>query len=429
MRFKRPARLLIMGVAATAGLQGCSSVPATHVLVPARETVPAMQNLSQQAGAVASVITVSGDEAVFTVAPGGPDTLAGKRLESGSYGQDVAYPFDLLALIYYTDRASDKLPQPYKIPVRDRYPEPKGVGAAEEALSCSALDEELARAEALRWVPRSNGAMPYTSAEKLKLHVKHAAIDVGVALLVLAGGVGGSGGGAQEYKAGEWAVSEEGFRWAVSAIDERMAGLLTIKEHKSCAGRSSLQADTSDVQLWRSLEVGDQPPPAGPPDERAALTKRTAVFDLLGPKAVVQKLAFELPAGESAEQVVSNVNWFQGFNSLANFSSAMKGAQQYLEGTVVLTDRSLEMQVKKQVGAPRSSVAPDVISIAYQDIASTQVQRMRRDCVVVVTQNDGHVDSFRAVRGFHIDCEQVDAVRKTLQEKVDAARAAAQREH
>ena len=91
---------------------------------------------------------------------------------------------------------------------------------------------------------------------------------------------------------------------------------------------------------------------------------------------------------------------------------------------MVLTGRSLEMQVKKQVGASRSSVAPDVIRIAYQDIASTQVQRMHRDCVVVVTQHDGHVDSFRAVRGMHIDCEQADTVEKTLQENVDAARTA-----
>ena len=416
----------ILAVAAATVMicSGCSSVPATHVLVPSRAAVPDMEKLREQAGAVASVITVSGDEAVFTVAPGGPDSLAGKRLESGSYGQDVAYPFDSLALIYYTDRAADKVPEQLKLPLKDRYPEPKGTGAVEEALSCGALDEELARAEALRWVARSNGALPYTSGEKLALHAKHTVIDVGVVLLALAGGVGGSGSGVQEYKAGEWAVNEEGFRWAVSAIDERMAGLLKIKEHKSCAGRSSLQADTSDVQLWRSLEVGDQPSPAAPPDERAVLTKRTAVFDLMGPKAVARKLAFELPAGETAEQVVSTVEWFQGFDMLADFSSRMKGVQQYLEGTVVLTGRSLEMQVKKQVGASRSSVAPDVIRIAYQDIASTQVQRMHRDCVVVVTQHDGHVDSFRAVRGMHIDCEQADTVEKTLQENVDAARTA-----
>jgi hypothetical protein len=416
------SHILAVAAATVMICSGCSSVPATHVLVPSRAAVPDMEKLREQAGAVASVITVSGDEAVFTVAPGGPDSLAGKRLESCSYGQDVAYPFDSLALIYYTDRAADKVLEQLKMPVRDRYPEPKGTGAVEEALSCGALDEELARAEALRWVARSNGALPYTSREKLALHAKHTVIDVGVVFLALAGGVGGSGGAAQEYKPGEWAVSEEAFRWAVSAIDERIAGLLKIKAHKSCAGRSSLQADTSDVQLWRSLDVGDRPPPAGPPDERAVLTRRTAVFDLLGPKAVVRKLAFELPAGESAEQVIDHVSWFPGINYLESYSSEIKGVQDFWSGTLVLTETSVTMQLKKYLGDSHRSGDSGAISIPYADIASTQVEHRGRNCVVAITQRNGRADSFQVTAHIAIDRQQTEAVGKMLQEKIDAAR-------
>ena len=137
-------RMLIVAVAGAVALSACASVPATHVVVPAHETLPQMQKLSQQSGSIASVVTVSGEEMMLSVVPGGPDTLAGKRFDSAAHGQDVVIPFDLLALVYYTDPSSDKLPEQLKLPVKDRYPEPKGTGAAEEALSCEALDVELA---------------------------------------------------------------------------------------------------------------------------------------------------------------------------------------------------------------------------------------------------------------------------------------------
>jgi hypothetical protein len=69
----------ILAVAAATVMlcSGCSTIPATHVLVPARETVSQMQKLSQQTGAVASVITVAGEETVLRIDPAAPDTLAG----------------------------------------------------------------------------------------------------------------------------------------------------------------------------------------------------------------------------------------------------------------------------------------------------------------------------------------------------------------
>jgi len=353
------------------------------------------------------------------VVPGGPDTLAGKRFDSAAHGQDVVIPFDLLALVYYTDPSSDKLPEQLKLPVKDRYPEPKGTGAAEEALSCEALDVELARAEALRWVARSNGAVPYTSGEKLALHAKHTAIDIGVALLVLAGGVGGSGG-AEESTAGTWAVNEEGFRWAVSATDERMAGLLKIKEHKSCAGRASLQADTSDLWLWHSLEVADQPSTAARPDERAVLTRRTAVFDLMGPKAVAPREAeFPLPAGETGVETIGRAFWFADVDYLARgFWHASEQIGKTQVGTLVLTDQHLLMRVLSRGGVALKSGEISMIEIPYAQISSVGVESKALNCEVVITRRNGHVDSLQIVPHLRVNREKTEAVAKALQAKL-----------
>jgi len=181
-------RGILVATAVVALLAACSSLPSTHVVLPAPTTVPQMTRLSQQTGAIASVITVSGDETVFTLEPGMSGTLTGKRLDSTAPGQQVALPFNSLALIYYTEPVTDRIPEQSKLPVKDRYPEPRKPGPSEAALSCEALDVELARAEALRWVARENGALPYSSGEKLELHAEHAAIDIGIALLVAAAG-------------------------------------------------------------------------------------------------------------------------------------------------------------------------------------------------------------------------------------------------
>ena len=87
MRISRAARELVTGLMAIAALQAISSVPATHVLVPSLTAVPTLEKLRQQKGAVASVITVAGEEAALTIDPGARDTLAGNRLDPDSLRQ------------------------------------------------------------------------------------------------------------------------------------------------------------------------------------------------------------------------------------------------------------------------------------------------------------------------------------------------------
>ena len=223
---------------AALALSACSSIPTTHVVLSAPATVPQMTQLSHEPGAIASVITVSGDEEMLSLESGGPDTLVGRRMESDSKGEEVSVPFDSLALIYYTHPASDKVPDRFKLPEKYFYPKPKPAGAIEKSLSCEAIDVELARAEALRWFARDRGALPYTSGEKIAVHAKNTAIGVGIVLLVLASGgnVPDIPSSEPEIQRGAWAVNNENFRWAVSAIDERIGGLLQIKDQKSCAG-------------------------------------------------------------------------------------------------------------------------------------------------------------------------------------------------
>jgi len=412
---------------AIVALAACSSIPSTHVVLPAPTTVPEMTQLSQLAGATASVITVSGDETVLRLEPGAPDTLTGKRLDSTAIGEEVAIPFDSLALIFYTEPVTDKIPEQIKLPVKDRYPEPRSAGAAEEALSCKALEVELARSEALRWLARNNGALPYTSGEKLKLHAEHAAIDVGVALLVLAGGVGSSGGATEGPKAGEWAVDAEAFRWALSAIDERINGLLQIKDRKSCAGHPSLQADTTDLQLWRALESESLATRAAPPDEHAVLARRTTMFDLLGPKAIMPPAPeFQLPTGDTGVVVAGRAHWFADVDILGQgFWHASEQVGKFQEGRLLLTDQQVIMQVVSQGGVALKASEQVAIDIPYAAIASISFERKALSCEVVIKQRNGHVDSFQMVPHVRVNREQTEAVARALQAKL-AARPAAE---
>jgi hypothetical protein len=413
-------RGILVATAVVALLAACSSVPSTHVVLPAPTTVPQMTRLSQQTGAIASVITVSGDETVFTLEPGMSGTLTGKRLDSTAPGQQVALPFNSLALIYYTEPVTDRIPEQSKLPVKDRYPEPRKPGPSEAALSCEALDVELARAEALRWVARENGALPYSSGEKLELHAEHAAIDIGIALLVLAGGVGSTGDSVDGPKAGEWAVDDETFRWALSAIDERISGLLQIKEEKACTGHQSLKVDASDLQLWHALQSAGLEKSAAQPDEHAVLARRTATFDLLGPKDVMPfTAAIVLPAGDAGPVITGRANWFANVDlfgqGLWHVSAHLSELQ---EGTLVLTDQRVMMRVTSQGGVKLKTGENKVINIPYADIAAVSLERKALNCAVVITQRNGQVDSFQLVARVMVDRKKTEAAARTLQARL-----------
>src|SRR5262245_3023180 len=136
------ARVSFVIVAVILGLQGCSSTPATHVLLPSKTSVPELQQLSHSTGAIVSVITVSGDEEFLSVEPGSDGVLAGKRLDEAT-ADHLSLPFDSLALIYYVNPTHDKAPPRVVLPQLASFPELAAVGPGESGLSCTSLDTEL----------------------------------------------------------------------------------------------------------------------------------------------------------------------------------------------------------------------------------------------------------------------------------------------
>jgi hypothetical protein len=397
-------------------LPACSSLPATHVLLPSPVNLTAMEALSQRSGAVASVITADADEVVLVVQRGEPGMLAGIGLMAPVQDLPVAWPYDSLALVFYTDPAAASLSLAQKLPIKDRYPEPDMAGAMEEELSCAQLDTELARAAALRWLARERDAMPYTSGEKLALHAKHTVIDIGVAFLVVGAlattGGAGFGGSSAAPGGGTWMVDQESFRWAVSAIDARIEGLLRIKDQKSCAGRATLQADTTDLQLWHALLPEGTLHPAGSTGEHAWLARRTAAFDMLGPKAVAAPApAIEYLPGETNPQVIGRVQWFPGVNFLAEgFSKGLKSIDKARFATLVLTDVSVILQVEPQgAGA--------VTRIPYADIATVTTEHRMLTASVVITQRSGHIDSVSVVPRVMVDREKTNALARAMRSK------------
>ena len=134
---------------------------------------------------------------------------------------------------------------------------------------------------------RAPGATPFTADEQNKLHAQHAATYVANALIAvgdLAGALGG--GGANAVPLMPTSKGAEPLQRALSAADDRIDGLLRIRSNRSCAGRSTLQAETTDVHLWRTLEADRVTRKGAPGDDKASVAWRTAVFDQLGPKPV-----------------------------------------------------------------------------------------------------------------------------------------------
>jgi hypothetical protein len=402
-------------------LPACSSspkIPGTHVVVPAKASVPQMQKLSKLDGATASVITVSGDERVLIVQPGADGVLQGKSLDAETAGRDVSLPFETLALIYYTDPSSADVPLEHKLPLKWTYPKLGAVSGEESELSCDALDVELSRAEALRWFAREQGgALPLSAEEQHTLQAKHAAFNTGMgalALLVLPVAlprVFGDclGNLVLEGKCvddnpdpgGVWNVNQETLRWAVTGADERIEGLLQFKEQKQCAGRPTLDPAANDMQLW-TLESHQGGGAVAGSDEFARLAERTATFDRLGPKAVSVPMA-----DETEEQRVAYAAW-----------DAYGKPER---GVLVLTDKSVVFSTGPR-DVPLWALRPEH-QIAYVNIATATVEKSTAWPglkAVTITERDGQVDHILCTRnGYHVvDPAQMESVAQSIQAKL-----------
>jgi hypothetical protein len=427
-------------------LSACSSgPPSTHMLLPSPRTTAAMQRLASQTGAIAVVITTQGDEKTFTVGASQPGLLSGDMLtpdaatQAQAPPQSVAQPFDSLALVYYTESPSLRVAWQDRLPRKSAFPVPPAVGDGERDLSCAALDTELSRAEALRWLARNRGATPYTGAEKLNLQVKHAATDVVVAvgataLVMMAGGQMGmpSGSPAYHYAANLWYLNLEDFRWAISAIDARVEGLLRLKQQNQCAGRPALQAGTTDLTLlerfdtWKAQQSSVQ-------DEHTLLAKRTEAFDELGPKAVVQpdlpaaraylqaarlRAAQQLlPPDEQVDQILSDALWFGETKS--SLDRARKEAEGKVpRGDIVVTDKSFLF-----ANLANYAISPErqqtTVQISYAQLETVRVGNFGLNKWVMVRTKNGQEQYFSIMKpGSQVDRELTQAAGDLLRAKV-----------
>ena len=437
-----------------------SGPPSTHMLLPSPRTTAEMQRLAGQTDAIAVVITTQCEERVFTVSASQPEALSGHILtppaasQAETPPQPVVEPFDSIALVFYTEPASPRVALLDRLPIKSAFPSPPAVGEAERYLSCARLDTELSRSEALRWVARDHGATPYTGAERLNLHVKHAAIDAAVAVGVVAllavsagpgfaagGGALGSGGGgggshAYHYAANVWYVEPEEFRWAISAIDARVEGLLRLKKQNQCAGRPALQAGTTDLALLEGFDAwkAEQSPVR---DEHAVLAKRTNAFDELGPKSVVlpdreatraylQAARLEaaqrlLPPDEHVEQILSDALWF---------GETRFPKSDVPHGDIVVTDKSLLFaHLANFANSPEKQQTS--VHIPYAQLETVGVAHWGVSKWVMIRTKDGHTRYFLFDKpnSIMIDREATQAAADILRTKVGAGAGGASSEN
>jgi hypothetical protein len=310
-------------------LQACSTIPETHMVLPAHGRDGDLQALSRKTGAVADVLTVAGEERVFTITPSTGQALAGQLIDT-NYGVDLAgqlvtEPFDSLALVYYADPAKKTVSPRDRLPAKPSYPKLKAPDAADHALSCDGLAVELARAEGIRWFARNEGAMAYTDTQRMEGHAANFAEDVAITaaviLIVASAGHGGGSFGGGNFGGGNTdpsaspggpsrrplvaQVGGERLRWAVTAADSRIIGLLGLRRDKGCSAQPTLVTGRSDLQNLEAIEAMHHPSTERLSDE-AMMHEQTRLLDELGPLALVE--ASNRSCGLSSCSVIRSVD-------------------------------------------------------------------------------------------------------------------------
>ena len=369
--------------------------PRTHLLVPSGQA-PELEALAQNAGAVAELMTVTGDDYLVTLTAGSAGAVHGTELD-GNHA-DLSVPFESLALVYYTNPSRNtKKPRP--TPEESRYPRVSSVGKAEREMSCEALDVELARADAVRWFARARGALPYTHAEAIKVHARNVGVGFGIAVAavfiagamadcpVCFGGAGGWGGGGGHG----YAVPPEKLRFAVTAADERIAGLLQLKSEKSCAALPSLQEGTTDLELWSKVSSVTAATESAEDADRIALLARTEAFDLLGPKAVHDSLS-------------RNISWLPNRAVVASDDGQGTGMENVWTGSLALAGDDMVLRFKER--DPSAGVEEREIRVPFAALESVDLREERKSHTLLLTLRDGQFASVQTdadVRALYYD--------------------------
>jgi len=367
------------------------------MLVPSRTTVPELEKLSRQSGTTVDVLTVNREERRFLLDAGDGAALTGHDLDvapqAAGANPVVRITMDELALVYYSTG---------RLPDRDVYPALPIVGATEQRLSCDELGVDLSRAETIRWYARQQGALPYTSHEAATQHGINAAVGTGTALFIVAMiiGGGGSGGGSSSPSADEHNYADyQAYRWAVTAADRRILGLLGLKRERACAAQQLRTGDETDLAILGQIEESQRALAAKSTSDRDQRDLQTRLLDQFDPLlASTEQADF---AG--ATQVYREAEWFANADATQSLSKFMQGTVWL--GRITLTDQQLVFRPRSKVGA----AAGTEVRIAYADLATIEVSKHMRWCGVVVTQRNGHKDSFTVLHGMWGDSDATEA--------------------
>ena len=317
-----------------------------HMIVPSVDATE-LPGLARNAGARAEVITTTGTILYVQVTGGAPDTLHVLRA-LGDEG-DVDLPFDSLALVYYTEPSRNPK-KPQTVPSIDQFPNLPPVGKAERTMDCAQLDTQLAHASAIRWYPRSLGyGLPV-----LRQHAKagEVAAMVGIGVLVMAACLAGGCANPELYT-GAHLDHTPAFDSAVYAADERIDGLLRLKESMHCEGRPTLDPGKSDLQLWTAA-VGDP--------TRDQLTRRlaeSAAFDLMGPSLAT-----------SSTDASYEVSWLPNVDH--TLKRRERNAADSWKGSLALADHEVVITLHEHDRAGQKSSEEIEVDVPYTAITSVE---------------------------------------------------------
>jgi hypothetical protein len=299
MKFQLSARLILL-LLIGADVAACSSIPEPKMLVASGANKQQVQALAGKTGAVADVLTIDGEEHYFVIGPSPAGTLGGPRMNPAAGrtipDEEVSEPFENLAIVYYLEQPKKKhasvpgYEEQRKIPNKYAYPKLPTPGAFEQGLSCDALGVDLARAEAVRWFARNEGAMGYTEQQAALRHVTNAAEYTAITALVVL--VVAAGGYVPDFKPApppdpnrslQAQIGEENLRWAITHADARIVELLKLRRAKGCAEQPTLVDGNGDLQNLAALDGLAHDSTAQHMSADARMHEQTRLLDELGP--------------------------------------------------------------------------------------------------------------------------------------------------
>jgi hypothetical protein len=302
MKIQLSARVILL-LLIGADLAACSSIPEPKMLVASSANKQQVQALAGKTGAVVDVLTINGEEHFFVIGASADGTLGGQRINPAAGrtipDEEVSEPFENLAIVYYLEQPKKthapvaRYEDQRKIPNKFAYPKLPTPGALERGLSCDALGTELARAEAVRWFARNEGAMGYTGQQAALRHVTNAAEYTAVtALVVLVVAAGGMSGNIPNFSPApppdpnrslQSQIGEENLRWAITHADARILGLLKLRRDKGCPEQATLVDGNGDLRNLAALDGLAHDSTAQHMSADARMHEQTRLLDELGP--------------------------------------------------------------------------------------------------------------------------------------------------